>query len=208
MIVTFWPSSRRLAIRPPQERATSSGWGATKTWVMAGRVYRARPARSRHRSARPANPPAPMSGTKTQAPCGVSVQSLPVADRRASAPAGRAARPGSRAGRRRRAGRGARPGWPARPPSRGCRRTAPGRLARGCRRRPGPRRVPDAVRSSRAARAPGAASSGWRSMVRHLAPSAARIGRLVARAGAELEHPIAGPRRRAARSSARPCTAG
>ena len=27
-IVTFWPSSRRLAIRPPQDRATSSGWGA------------------------------------------------------------------------------------------------------------------------------------------------------------------------------------
>src|SRR5664279_559276 len=36
MIVTFCPSSRRLAISPPQERATSSGWGATKTWVMAG----------------------------------------------------------------------------------------------------------------------------------------------------------------------------
>ena len=43
MIVTFWPSSRRLAIRPPHERATSSGWGATKTWVMAGRVYRPGP---------------------------------------------------------------------------------------------------------------------------------------------------------------------
>src|SRR6478735_2609586 len=40
-IVTVWPSSRRLAMRPPQERATSSGCGATKTWVMAGRVYRA-----------------------------------------------------------------------------------------------------------------------------------------------------------------------
>src|SRR3954452_15486365 len=40
-IVTVWPSSRRLAIRPPQESATSSGWGATKTCVMAGRVYRA-----------------------------------------------------------------------------------------------------------------------------------------------------------------------
>src|SRR5688500_11345381 len=26
---------------PPQDRAASSGWGATKTWVMAGRVYRA-----------------------------------------------------------------------------------------------------------------------------------------------------------------------
>src|SRR6187401_3579082 len=35
MIVTFCPSSRRLAMRPPQERATSSGCGATKTWVMA-----------------------------------------------------------------------------------------------------------------------------------------------------------------------------
>src|SRR5512147_531128 len=34
MIVTFWPSSRRLAISPPQESATSSGCGATKTWVM------------------------------------------------------------------------------------------------------------------------------------------------------------------------------
>src|SRR5450759_3909409 len=36
MIVTFCPSSRRLAMSPPQESATSSGWGATKTWVMAG----------------------------------------------------------------------------------------------------------------------------------------------------------------------------
>ncbi len=43
MIVTFWPSSRRLAMSPPHERATSSGCGATKTWVMAGRVYRAPP---------------------------------------------------------------------------------------------------------------------------------------------------------------------
>ena len=43
MTVTFWPSSRRLAIRPPHESATSSGCGATKTWVMAGRVYRGRP---------------------------------------------------------------------------------------------------------------------------------------------------------------------
>ena len=44
-IVTVWPSSRRLAMRPPHESATSSGCGATKTWVMAGRVYRAaRPA--------------------------------------------------------------------------------------------------------------------------------------------------------------------
>src|SRR6478752_4502671 len=42
-IVTVWPSSRRLAIRPPHESATSSGCGATKTWVMAGRVYRGRP---------------------------------------------------------------------------------------------------------------------------------------------------------------------
>jgi hypothetical protein len=44
MIATFCPSSRRPAIRPPQERATSSGCGATKMWVMAGRVYRAGPA--------------------------------------------------------------------------------------------------------------------------------------------------------------------
>src|SRR6476661_6665764 len=43
MIVTFWPSSRRLAMSPPHESATSSGCGATKTWVMAGRVYRAPP---------------------------------------------------------------------------------------------------------------------------------------------------------------------
>src|SRR5436190_1446208 len=34
-IVTFCPSSRRLAISPPQESATSSGCGATKTCVMA-----------------------------------------------------------------------------------------------------------------------------------------------------------------------------
>src|SRR5665811_2250563 len=43
MIVTLCPSSRRLAMRPPQESATSSGWGATKTWVMAGE-YTDRPA--------------------------------------------------------------------------------------------------------------------------------------------------------------------
>src|SRR6476620_1522049 len=43
-IVTVWPSSRRLAMSPPHESATSSGCGATKTWVMAGRVYRAAPA--------------------------------------------------------------------------------------------------------------------------------------------------------------------
>src|SRR6185436_20308629 len=41
MIVTFWPSSRRLAIMPPHESATSSGCGAMKTWVTAPRVYRA-----------------------------------------------------------------------------------------------------------------------------------------------------------------------
>src|SRR6478752_1289924 len=53
MIDTVWPSSRRLAISPPQERATSSGWGATKTWVMAGRVYRSNLAP--RRSPRPAS---------------------------------------------------------------------------------------------------------------------------------------------------------
>src|SRR6188474_1319562 len=44
-IVTFWPSSRRLAMSPPQESAASSGCGATNTWVMAGRVYQAAPCR-------------------------------------------------------------------------------------------------------------------------------------------------------------------
>src|SRR3990170_1288110 len=34
-MATFWPSSRSEWIRPPQERATSSGWGATKTWVTS-----------------------------------------------------------------------------------------------------------------------------------------------------------------------------
>ena len=43
MIVTFCPSSRRLAISPPHESATSSGWGATKTWVMAGEYTVHRP---------------------------------------------------------------------------------------------------------------------------------------------------------------------
>ena len=38
---------------PPHESATSSGCGATKTWVMAGRVYRAAPA-GRRSSAREA----------------------------------------------------------------------------------------------------------------------------------------------------------
>ena len=58
-IVTFWPSSRRLAMRPPHESATSSGCGATKTWVMAGRVYRASRAGSRVRagSSEPARRP-------------------------------------------------------------------------------------------------------------------------------------------------------
>src|SRR5436190_5267788 len=40
-IVTVWPSSRRLAISPPHDSATSSGCGATKTCVMPRRVYRA-----------------------------------------------------------------------------------------------------------------------------------------------------------------------
>src|SRR6476646_10298793 len=53
MIATFWPSSRRLAISPPQESATSSGCGATNTWVMARRVYRRPPVES-VRCARPA----------------------------------------------------------------------------------------------------------------------------------------------------------
>ena len=60
-IVTVWPSSRRLAMSPPHESATSSGWGATKTWVMAGRVYRdpaTRPARSQDQ---PADAPGPGS---------------------------------------------------------------------------------------------------------------------------------------------------
>src|SRR5262245_25178783 len=39
-------------MRPPQERATSSGCGATKTWVMAGRVYRAVPAARAPRASR------------------------------------------------------------------------------------------------------------------------------------------------------------
>ena len=115
-IVTFCPSSRRLAIRPPQERATSSGWGATKTWVMAGRVYRAHsPARrseervealvgeaarpdERHEDAGAVgrlDPVVPMPDREGQ--------DLPVAwpDRDDEAPAvgraGRAARPGSTA---------------------------------------------------------------------------------------------------------------
>ena len=41
-IVTFWPSSRRLAMRPPHESAMSSGWGATKTWVIGWREYQRR----------------------------------------------------------------------------------------------------------------------------------------------------------------------
>ena len=34
-MATFCPSSRRLAMRPPQESAASSGWGEMKTWVIA-----------------------------------------------------------------------------------------------------------------------------------------------------------------------------
>src|SRR5512140_878147 len=34
MIETLWPSSRRLAISPPHDSATSSAWGAMKTWVI------------------------------------------------------------------------------------------------------------------------------------------------------------------------------
>src|SRR4051812_38197742 len=39
-MATFWPSSRRLAMRPPHERAASSGCGATMTWVMASEYSR------------------------------------------------------------------------------------------------------------------------------------------------------------------------
>src|SRR3990172_1128968 len=35
MMVTFWPSSRRLAMRPPHESAASSGCGEVKTWAIA-----------------------------------------------------------------------------------------------------------------------------------------------------------------------------
>src|ERR671927_236703 len=49
-------------MRPPQERATSSGCGATKTWVMAGRVYRALPARD----SEPAAPGGPASDDEGQ----------------------------------------------------------------------------------------------------------------------------------------------
>src|ERR1041384_5109070 len=38
MIVTFWPSSRKLAISPPQESATSSGCGDTNTWATPARI--------------------------------------------------------------------------------------------------------------------------------------------------------------------------
>ena len=46
MIDTAWPSSRRLAISPPQERATSSGCGAMKTWVIAAEDSIGRPSAS------------------------------------------------------------------------------------------------------------------------------------------------------------------
>ena len=37
MMVTDWPSSRRPAMRPPHDKAASSGWGEMKTWVICGR---------------------------------------------------------------------------------------------------------------------------------------------------------------------------
>ena len=73
-IVTFWPSSRRLAIRPPQERATSSGWGATKMWVMAAEYIEAA-----RRSAQP-HPSSPTSGTNTHGPSDDLAPLVAVAD--------------------------------------------------------------------------------------------------------------------------------
>ena len=73
-IVTVWPSSRRLAMSPPHESATSSGaarrrrgsWPAEYTEPTGGSPGR-----------QPAKPSAPMSGTKTHAAVGLSRQSLP-----------------------------------------------------------------------------------------------------------------------------------
>lgn len=46
-------------MRPPQESAASSGWGATNTWVIAGEdsIGARRPGRSR-RTSEPSAPPA------------------------------------------------------------------------------------------------------------------------------------------------------
>ena len=62
---------------PPHESATSSGWGAMKTWVMAAGVYGADGDPPRL-SAVPARP-RPMSGTNTQGPSDHSRHSVAVA---------------------------------------------------------------------------------------------------------------------------------
>ncbi len=152
-IVTFWPSSRRLAISPPQESATSSGWGATKTWVMARRVYRRRlprstcrlaggpaQARGRGRATRVRRVARPVSGTRPPRAAGRRRRprgSWSAAGRRhaprAAAPAPAAARPGSRAGRRP-------PSWPIR--ASGTRGAAAATRIRGQGRLPGTPALP------------------------------------------------------------------
>ena len=87
-IVTFWPSSRRLAMSPPHESATSSGWGAMKTWVMAGEYSRAPSGLGGdpgaaiagacpRRASAACQPPSPTRGTNTHGPSERSVHSLP-----------------------------------------------------------------------------------------------------------------------------------
>ena len=204
MIVTFWPSSRRLAIRPPHESATSSGCGATKTWVMAGRVYRAATGRAvtlagpGHRAAARADERDEHAGAVGHVGPLVRRGGSPRSGSwRSRGPTGMTSRAPSASWSRSASGR---PAPPRRP---GCRPTARRRASRGCRR---------PTRTSTAPPYPSAASRarGRRGEVlvaldgRHAAAERGEDGRLVARARADLEdrgRRVASP---AARSCGRP----
>ena len=192
MIVTFWPSSRRLAISPPQERATSSGWGATNTWVMAGRVYRANPgastvteaSRPRRRAAR--TRPAPSFRLDPLVAVRGSTTSR---SWRSRGPTGSTSRPpaGSQLLAQRRRGSA------APPPRRGSRATARPPARRRSRRPTRTSTASAVARARRAAPGPRPRAPGCRSIVMTAAADRREHGRLVAGAGPDLEHPVARP---------------
>ena len=167
-------------MRPPQERATSSGCGATKTWVMAGRVYRAATGRP---SLQAVGQPVAAAGADERhehaGAVGRSVHSLPcrvttVRIWRSRGPTGMTSRPPSASWSRSASGRSGAAAVTM-IPSHG----APsGR--RGCRRRPGPR--PSSPKPSSASRvAADAARSGVALDGRHAAAERGEDRRLVAR---------------------------
>ncbi len=192
-------------MRPPQDRATSSGCGATKTWVMAGRVYRAarrslraasRGTRPRRRAARTRT--ARRSDLAHSSPCRDDEQQLlpaTVTDRdHEPAAVGRELLAERRRDRRRRGGDDD-------PVPRRARRVADAAVA-----------DPDVDRAAEPE--PGEPLPGEHRQLRLALDRDDRRAeeredrRLVAGAGPDLEHAVAGAAARAARSSGRPCTAG